>query len=447
MNKNDIVKTEIYDLSDTGMGIGRADNMVVFVRGAVPGDILSARIVKVQKRIAYGIIEELTTPSSHRITPDCPHFLTCGGCALRNLDYRRETELKSKGVFETMRRIGGVEMAPEDILFSDSGRYRNKAQFPIGEKGAGFYALHSHRIVDIKNCLLLPREFSLAAEEFSRFLTQYNIPFYNEQTKKGLVRHLFLRKGEVSSEVQAAVVVFEDSMPHTEELINLFKTVFGDKLKSVALNINSMANNVILGDKTRVIYGAPYIADTLCGVKVRLSLNSFYQVNHKAAELLYKRAALYAEPEGKTVLDLYCGAGTIGLSMAKAAKRIIGVEIVPAAVEDAVYNARQNGIENAWFICADAEAAANTLKTEGIKPDVVILDPPRKGCSEELLNTVAEGFAPERIVYVSCDKATLARDVRILSQLGYNLKEYTTVDMFPRTAHVETVVLITRAGL
>ena len=444
MNKNEIFETVITDISDTGLGIGHVENRAVFVKNAVVGDRLKVKITKVQKNIAFAIIDEITEASKHRIKSDCPHFPVCGGCALRTTDYAFELSLKQNGVYETMRRIGGIDKKPNDIISAENSHYRNKAQFPIGEAGAGFYAVHSHRVVPCDGCRLLPAEFSLAAEEFSRYLKENNIPAFDEQTKRGLVRHLFLRKGYDSHEVQAAVVINGDNIPEEEKLIETFSRVFGENLKSVLLNINRKDTNVILGDKSILLFGEPFITDTLCGVKVRLSLNSFYQVNHAAAELLYKKAAEYAAPEGKTILDLYCGAGTIGLSMANAAKQIIGVEIVPAAVEDAIHNARLNGIKNARFICGDAARAAKMLKQEGITADVVILDPPRKGCDKDLLLTIANGFCPQKIVYVSCDKATLARDVKVLSEMGYNLIEYTPVDMFPRTAHVETVVLITR---
>lgn len=444
MNKNEIYETVVLDISDTGMGIGRVNGMAVFIKGAAVGDRALVKITKVQKNCAFAIIEEMLDPSVHRVENDCESFPRCGGCALRNIDYDFELCLKQKGVFETMRRIGGVNKEPECILSADPYAYRNKAQFPIGEGGAGFYAPHSHRIVGCENCRILPAEFSVAANKFYRFLVKNNISIYNEQSSKGLVRHLFLRKGFSTGEVQAAIVINGEDIPKKEEVVALFTSVFGDRLKSVVLNQNKKDNNVILGDKNKTIYGSPYITDVLCGVKVRLSVNSFYQVNSAAAELLYKKAIEYAEPDGKTVLDLYCGAGTIGLSMAQKTKQIIGVEIVPAAVEDAIHNAKQNNINNARFICADAAKAAKTLSIEGVRAEVVILDPPRKGCEKELLYCVANDFAPKRIVYVSCDKATLARDIKILADLGFTLKEYTPVDMFPRTAHVETVACLLR---
>ena len=444
MNKNEYYTLDITDITDTGMGIGHADNMAVFVKGGAVGDTLSVKITKVQKNIAFAIIDKIITPSSHRIEPDCPSFPACGGCVFRNIDYPFELSLKKKAVADVMHRIGKVEKEPTDILFSTPDFYRNKAQFPVKENGVGFYAFHSHRTVDCSSCKIVPEIFTKAANDFSRFLEKNKISVYNEETKTGLVRHFFLRAGAETGEVQAAVVINGDSMPKAETLVEVLRGVFGESLKSVVLNINKKPNNVILGDKNKTVYGKDYIFDYLCGVKVRLSVNSFYQVNHTAAEMLYNKVKEYAKSEGKTVLDLYCGAGTIGLALSKEAKSVIGVEIVEKAVEDARFNAKENGTKNARFICADAASAAKTLAYDKINSDIVVLDPPRKGCDKKLLFTVANDFSPERIVYVSCDRGTLARDVNVLSDLGYKLVEYTVVDMFPRTAHVETVCLLSR---
>jgi 23S rRNA (uracil1939-C5)-methyltransferase len=291
---------------------------------------------------------------------------------------------------------------------------------------------------------LHPQEFFTAGNVFTDFVKKYNISVYNEQSHTGLLRHFYMRHGKETGELMVGIVVNGNSLPKCDALINALKEQFGDNLKSVILNINTNKTNVVLGDKNILLYGREYIYDILCGVKVRISPHSFYQVNHDMAEALYKKAAEYAQPCDKNVLDLYCGAGTIGLSMAKSAKSIIGVEIVEAAVRDANINAQENSITNARFICGDAAKAAEKLKNDGICADVVILDPPRKGCEDALLKTVACDFAPERIVYVSCDVATLARDTAILETLGYSLQEYTPVDLFPRTAHVETVALFVK---
>lgn len=448
MNKNDIIALEITDISSDGSGIGHYDGMAVFVPQTAVGDKITARILKVKKSYAFARMEELSEGSSCRIAVDCPSFNRCGGCSLRHVNYKAECDIKYRHVKETMRRIGGVNFAPESLVPSPHHeRYRNKAQYPIASDGtAGFFAPRSHRIIPICDCLLEPQEFSACANILKDWINTNGVSVYNEETHKGLVRHLYLRKARATNELMVVLVINGNTLPHSDLLIEALKVTFGNLLHSVQLNINTKSTNVVLGDKNVLLYGSPYITDILCGVSVRISPHSFYQVNRDTAEILYGIAKEYAAPENKTVLDLYCGAGTIGLSMADTAKSVIGVEIVPAAIEDANFNAKANGISNARFICADAAKAALKLATEGIKPDVVILDPPRKGCEEALLHTVAKDFSPNRIVYVSCDVATLARDTAILQTLGYEIEEYTPVDMFPRTTHVETVALFTKTN-
>lgn len=446
MNKNDIIELYITDISADGSGIGHHEEMAVFVPLTAVGDTALVRIVKLKKSYAFGKVEELLTPSPNRITADCPVFKQCGGCVFRHISYESECAIKQRRVQETMRRIGKVDLPPQPIIAAVSeNRYRNKAQFPVSPSGAvGFYAHHSHRVIECDDCALHPKEFKTACDIFTLWIRQNKIPVYNEQTKSGLVRHLYLRRGERSGEIMVCVVASGEKLPTVEPLIESLKNALGENLKSVILNVNKKDTNVVLGDKNILLYGREYIYDILCGVKIRISPFSFYQVNHDMAERLYEKAREYAASDGKNILDLYCGAGTIGLSMAQRAKKIIGVEIVPDAVRDARLNASENGFENTRFICADAAAAAQTLKAEGVVADTVILDPPRKGCDISLLQTVAEDFSPERIVYVSCDVATLARDTETLEKSGYKLKEYTPVDMFPRTSHVETVALFLR---
>lgn len=442
MKKNDIVETSVFDITDEGLGVGKADGMTLFIKDAAIGDRLRAVITKPCKNYAFAAIREISEESPDRITPDCPVFKRCGGCSLRHITYDAELRFKQNKVYETVKRIGKVDIKPMPIMSASPLCYRNKAQYPVCESGVGFYAPRSHRVTVTESCLISPPEFSAAANLFRQFLREKNISVYNEQTKKGLVRHFYIRKGTVSGEIQAVAVINGGKLPFEEELAERLKALLGSGFCSFIINENRKDTNVILGDKCRTVWGSDRITDTLCGVKVRLSPFSFYQVNHEMAEKIYKKAAEYANPAGKTVLDLYCGAGTIGLSMASAAREIIGVEIIPEAVEDARFNAEENGIKNARFICGKADSAAELLYREHISPDVVIMDPPRKGCTEELLKTVANGFCPERIVYVSCNAATLARDIEILSHLGYTLSEYTPADLFPRTTHVETVALI-----
>ncbi len=444
MKKNDIVEITITAMSSEGSGIGRYEGLAVFVPLTAIGDKVSVKILKVKSNCAFGRLEEIITPSPDRIEPECPAFSKCGGCVYRHISYEAECKIKRQKVEDAVKRIGGVDLAAEELCFGEPARYRNKAQYPVGaDYTVGFYRSHSHDIIASGDCKLQPAVFYKISELFTRFIKEKNLSVYDEEKGKGLVRHLYIRFGEKTGEVMVAVVINGDRLPYSEQLTELLKSNI-QNLKTVVLNINKEKTNVILGTRCENLYGDGYIFDVLCGVKVRINPLSFYQVNRNMAERLYAKAREYAEPAGKTVLDLYCGAGTIGLSMAREAKEIIGVEIIPEAVKDAEFNALENGIENAKFICADAAAAAASLKKEGSRPDVVILDPPRKGCAYELLRTVANDFAPERVVYVSCDPATLARDIKILSSFGYELKEYTPFDLFPRTHHVETVAKLER---
>ena len=449
MQKNDEIEIEITDMTDEGSGIGRFQGMAVFVPNTAVGDKTLVRVLKVKKTYAYAKLLRVISPSPDRTENDCPSFSRCGGCVYRHISYTSECRIKYNRVYEAVKRIGGVVLKPEEIIKSDrTDRYRNKAQYPVAEDGAlGFYSFHSHRIVPCDGCALQPEIFDKIAAVCTEWIRKNGISVYNEQAHRGLLRHIYIRLAEKTDEIMAVAVINGESLPFADDLINRLLSVCGERLHSVQLNINREKTNVILGEKCKVLYGGEYITDILCGVKIRLSPLSFYQVNRATAEKLYKKAAEYAEPDGKIILDLYCGAGTIGLSMAGRAKQIIGAEIVPEAVEDARFNAELNGIENAEFICADSAKAAELLNERGLKPDAVILDPPRKGCSAELINTVAEKFSPERVVYVSCDPATLARDIKLFAEKGYSLLEYTPVDMFPRTAHVECCALLCRARL
>lgn len=448
VQKNDEIILNITDVTNEGSGVGKYEGMAIFTPLTAVGDTARVKILKVKKNYAYGKLLEIIIPSSDRIEPDCAVFSKCGGCAFRHMSYKAESNLKQNKVYEAIKRIGGVDLAPQNIISATSpDNYRNKAQYPVDLCGkAGFYAFHSHRIIPCGDCLLQPQIFGEIVKAFEEWIEKYKISIYNEQKNSGLLRHLYIRKAKITGEIMVTLVINGNTVSNAKQLIDALLHLCGENLKSVQLNINTLDTNVILGDKCEVIYGKPYITDILCGVKVRLSPLSFYQVNREMAEKLYEKAAEYANPEGKNVLDLYCGAGTIGLSMAKRAKSIIGVEIVPEAIEDAKFNAMDNGIENARFICADAADAAKQLASEKISADVVIVDPPRKGCSEELINTIAKEFSPERVVYVSCDPATLARDIKIFDNLGYKLVEYTPVDLFPRTSHVETVALSVRTN-
>ncbi len=443
MLKNDEFIMEIIDVTNEGSGVGKVEGMAVFVPLTAVGDIVRVKALKVKKTYAYGKALEIITPSKIRIENDCPYFNRCGGCVFRHIGYEAELELKSNKVYEVIKRIGGVDLAPQPILFDECDRYRNKAQYPLGENGGvGFYAFHSHRIIECEDCLLQPEIFSKITDTVSDFVREYVISIYNEEKHKGLLRHLYIRRGYNSGEIMICFVINGDNLPKSEIIIEKLKIICGDALKSVTLNINKNDTNVILGDTCKTLYGSDYITDILADVKVRLSPLSFYQVNTVMANKLYAKAKDYAKPKDKNIIDLYCGAGTIGLSMAKDAKSVIGVEIIEAAVKDAQFNAKENGINNARFICGDAKTAAEALRKEKIKPDTVIVDPPRKGCDSELIKIIANNFCPESVIYISCDPATLARDIKIFGEEGYKLEEYTPADLFPRTSHCECVAFL-----
>ena len=450
MKKNELVEITITGYTAEGSGVGRWNGMAVFIPMAAVGDVLEVRILKVAKTHAFGKIERILSPSPARIEPDCPQFAQCGGCVFRHIRYEEELRAKEQRVRDAVERIGGFTNLPfRPILGAlQPDGYRNKAQLPIGraKDGSltmGFYAHHSHRIVNCPSCKLQPPSFQAAMEAFRAWVPLSGDEPYEEATSKGRLRHLYLRQAEATGEAMACVVVNGNGVHKEDELVRLLReNVPG--LKSVMVNSNRERTNVVLGKKNRVVWGQDHITDRLCGLDFHISPLSFYQVNRTQAERLYQQAADYAGLTGKeTVLDLYCGTGTIGLSMAKKAKRVIGVEVVAPAIEDAHKNAERNGIVNAEFLCADAAEAAAKLEARGERPDVIIIDPPRKGCAPELLHTVVQ-MNPERMVYVSCDPATLARDMRILAELGYAPQELTPVDMFPRTAHVETVAVLSR---
>ena len=448
MKKNDEFIIDITDVTNEGSGVGKYDGMAVFVPLTAVGDTVKIKALKVKKTYAYGKVLEILKPSADRIENDCTVFNQCGGCVYRHISYEAESRIKENKVYEVIKRIGGVDIIPQPIIPSDRiYGYRNKAQYPVSSDGkAGFYAFHSHRIIPCGDCGLQPEIFGKIIKVIEDWIQKHSISIYDEEKHKGLLRHIYLRIAEKTNEIMFTAVINGEKLPFAEELCKDLTNLCGQSLKSVQININKKDTNVILGEECRVLYGDAYITDVLCGVKVRLSPLSFYQVNRNMAEKLYSKAMEYAEPENKNILDLYCGAGTIGLSMANKAKSIIGVEIIPEAIADAKFNAELNGIENAEFICGDATLAANELSKRNIKPQTVIVDPPRKGCTPELIETISKAFAPERVVYVSCDPATLARDIKVFGGNGYNLIEYTPVDLFPRTSHVETVALLVRTA-
>lgn len=453
LQKNQILTLRIERLSSDGSGVAHsADGEAVFVPGTAPGDEARVRIVKDCGRYAFGILDELLVPSPDRIPVDCPVAGPCGGCSLRHLDYAAELRAKQESVLDAFRRIGGLEVPVLDILPSpEVDRYRNKVQFPVGvdKNGVpciGFYAGRTHRIVPCPDCKLQPGVLNEIGNALCAFFAQQGIRPYDEQSGKGLVRHIFLRRGAHSGQIMVCLVCTRAKLPHAEQLCTALREQF-PAISTILLNVNAKNTNVILGSENHILYGPGYIEDTLCGVPVRLGPLSFYQVNTLAAERLYGVAAQYAQlTPDDTLLDLYCGMGTIGLSMADQCRELIGVEIVPEAIESAKANATRMGeavATKSRFFCADAGQAATQLASEGLHPDIVMLDPPRKGCDEATLSAVVR-MAPRRVVYVSCNPATAARDAAWLEKNGYHTEKVQPVDLFPRTKHVESIVCLSR---
>ena len=454
MQKNDIIRLTVEEINNLGFGVGHTkEGQVVFVRDAVTGDELDARIIKVNRSYLIARIERMVHPSALRTADPCP-VSGCGGCVYQQITYAHELELKREYVKNAFRKAGLSDVTVGEVLSTHRlTSYRNKAQYPVanGKDGmqTGFFATGTHRIVPTSHCRLQPPVFSEVAEAVCRLSDTYGIRAYEEESGKGLLRHIYLRCGEATGEVMLCLVVNGESLPCEKEICLSLSKRF-PMIKSIMLNVNRKNTNVVLGETYRCLYGREWIEDKLLGKNFRLSAGAFYQVNHDACELLYTEARKKAMLSGEeTVLDLYCGIGTIGLSMADHAKRVIGIEIVEEAVERALENARISGCENAFFYCGDASDAALLLtRAEKAHGDVsgatVIMDPPRKGSTPELIEYLARrGFS--RIVYVSCGPDTLARDCVLFRKLGYEIGEVTPVDLFPRTGHVESLVCLTRS--
>lgn len=446
MEKNKIYRAEIVGYSGDGSSIARIHDMVVFVPGGAVGDQCDIRIVKIAKHYAFGRIERIIIRSKHRIEPECPYATKCGGCCYWHISYEEEMRIKAKKVQDAIQRIGGVQMEPEAVYGSETiYHYRNKAQYPVGMKDdeirIGFYRSRSHDIVPIDRCLIQTELADMLAKCVRDWMVQYHVAPYNENTHNGFVRHIYVRSGFATGQVLLCLVVSSAKLPAVGELIQACrKTVPG--LCGIVLNINKKTGNAILGNRYITLWGNDTLEDVLCGNRFQLSPASFYQVNRAQAEKLYEAALQYAQLNAtQTALDLYCGAGTITLALAREAKEVIGAEIVPQAVENAKQNAELNYIKNVRFICADAGQVASRLAAEGTKPDVIVVDPPRKGLDAITIDAISQ-MQPKRVVYVSCDPATLARDIKLFRENGYRVKKYKVFDLFPRTAHVETVVML-----
>lgn len=447
LEKNAVYEATITDYTAEGLGVARIQGCAVFVPNAIAGEKCRVRIEHIGKTWAAGKLTEILERSPHRVDRLCPQAKLCGGCDFWHMDYEEEHRLKANRVRDALNRLAGETLESVPLLSAPMvAGYRNKAQYPVsshrGRAYAGFYRAGTHQVVESRRCLILPEEMDRVRDAVIDYMNYYRVSAYNEQTHTGLVRHIYVRRGAVSGQILVCLAVNGRKLPHVPALIERLQKIAG--FTTLSLSVNTKKGNAVLGDEFITLYGPGYIEDKLCGLYFRLSPRSFYQVNHYQAEQLYKTAIAMAQIRSTDfVLDLYCGVGTITLAMAKAAGVVRGVEVVEQAVQDARENARRNGVHNAEFFCGDAGKAALELEKQGIRADVVVVDPPRKGISRDTVEALA-AMEPRRIVYVSCDPATLARDVARLKEHGYGLKDVRAVDLFPRCAHVESVALLVR---
>lgn len=444
LEKNRIYRAHIDGYSSEGLGIARIDGQVVFVHGAVRGETCDVLVMKVLKNAAFGKIAALAEPSPARRQPDCPYYGRCGGCDFRHMSYEEELWAKRARVQDALTRIGGAEVTVEEILGAEQPlHYRNKSIYPISPAGeVGFYRARSHQVVHVEHCLIQKPEADALAQAVRDYIARFRVEPYDEATGRGLLRHLYVRTS-CRGESLACLLVNGSHLPHEQELVDMLRAA-APGVCGVVLGENTRRGNAILGDRYRTLWGRDYLTDTLCGLELRLSVPSFYQVNHDQAQRLYEKALEYAGLTGRELaVDLYCGAGTITQVLARRARHVIGGEIVPEAIRDAKDSARRNGVENVEFLCGDASRLAAELRQRGLRPDVICVDPPRKGLAPDVVEAAAS-MTPGRIVYVSCDPATLARDVARFAPLGYCPVRACAVDLFPGTAHVETVCLLSK---
>ena len=443
LEKNNIYTARIEGYSSEGLGIARIDGQVVFVHGAVRGELCRVLVMKVLKNAAFGKVTELLEPSPERREPDCPYYGRCGGCDFRHLSYREELWAKRQRVQDALTRLGGSDVEVEEVLgAADPLYYRNKSQYPVSAGKVGFYRARTHDVVDIEHCLIQKPQADAAAAALRDYMRDFAVPSYDEKTGRGLLRHLYVRTNR-RGESLVCVLVNGDKLPQEETLVALLRGAC-PKCTGIVLGTNTKKGNVILGDRYRTLWGDDRLEDTLCGKSFCLSVPSFYQVNRTQAERLYAKAIEFADLTGReTVLDLYCGAGTITLALSDHAKKVLGAEIVPEAIDDARENAVRNDVRDVEFFCGDASDVAKKLAQEHLRPDVITVDPPRKGLAADVVESIAE-MQPERVVYVSCDSATMARDVKRFAELGYTATRAAAVDMFPRADHIEAIVLLSR---
>ena len=446
MKKNEIYTVKIEGYTHQGLGVARLPEGVVFVHQALMGESCEIQLLKVGKNESFARVRRVIEASAERVTPDCPVYGKCGGCALRHMSYAEECRMKARRVQDALRRIGGIDLPVEIVGARDLGGYRNKVIYPValldGQPTRGYFRARSHTLIPVERCALVPECADTLADVVIDWMRRCGVSAYDEGTLQGLVRNVFLRVTSLG-EVMVCLVVNGDKIPHGEELIQALRAA-EPKLASIVQCIHKRPGNAVLSDRFITLWGADRLNETLCGLRFTLSPRSFFQVNHDQAERLYRCAVEAAQLTGtERVLDLYCGTGTITLAMARHAREAIGVEVIPSAVEDAKENAAANGLGNTRFFCADAGQAAAQLAAEGLAPDVIVVDPPRKGLSLDAMEAMVQ-MAPARIVYVSCDPATLARDAKLLQQHGYRAEYAQALDLFPRCAHVETVCLLSK---
>lgn len=450
VTKNTYYEVNCVDISHEGIGICKLENYPIFVPGLLVGEQAKIKVIKVKGRMAFGRLIELLQASPQRIEPPCPIYQQCGGCQVQHLSLEGQKQMKQARVQQAFERIGGFETIKvhEVQAMEEPWYYRNKAQVPLGKDTngqivAGFYRRHTHDIIPMTNCLIQNQANNDLLTRTVALLNEYNCSVYDENTHTGNLRHLLVRHGYYTNEQMLVFITREPKMRHVEQIAQQLQQEF-PQLVSVMQNINPDKTNVILGQITKLVAGRSYIEDYIGDVKFNISAQSFFQVNPVQMQVLYQQAADLAGLTGmETVLDVYCGIGTIGLFLAKQAKQVYGVEIVPQAIEDAQANAKRNNITNATFVCEDASIMMHKWHETGMQADVVVLDPPRKGCDERLLASLVE-LAPEKIVYIACDVATQARDAKYLAAHGYKIKEVYPVDMFGQTYHIESVMLLTR---
>ncbi|MBC8624247.1 23S rRNA (uracil(1939)-C(5))-methyltransferase RlmD [Bacillus paralicheniformis] len=449
VQKNEYYNVVFEDLTHEGAGVAKVDGFPIFVPNALPDEKAQIKVTRVKKGFAFGRLIDLKEESRFRTDAPCPIYKQCGGCQLQHINYEGQLLYKQKQVKDVLERIGKLDLSRITVHptlgMEDPWNYRNKAQVPVGEREggliAGFYQQRSHEIIDMNECLIQQTENDRVVQAIKEICGKYGIKAYNEERHKGWLRHIMVRYGAVTGEMMVVFITRTNDFPHKAKIVEEITAAF-PHVKSIVQNINPKKTNVIFGDETTVIWGEEYIYDTIGEIKFAISARSFYQVNPEQTKVLYDKALEYAELNGEeTVIDAYCGIGTISLFLAKQAKKVYGVEIVPEAIEDAKRNAELNGIENAEFEVGEAEVVIPKWYKEGIKADTLVVDPPRKGCDEALLRTILE-MKPKRVVYVSCNPGTLARDLRVLEDGGYETLEVQPVDMFPHTSHVECVAVL-----